>query len=74
MLREKVMMIFPRSPVWTVIQEFAKRPTSLDHISTNIGKKALKFEPEIQRDVFSNGFVFRLLKRRRKKVIAKIPR
>ena len=74
MLREKVMTIFPRSPVWNVIQESAKRPTSSDHISANIERKALKFRPELQRDVFSNGFVFRLLKHHRKKFIAKIPR
>ena len=47
MLREKVMTIFPRSLVWNVIQESAKRPTSLDHISANIAQKALKFRPEI---------------------------
>ena len=58
MLRKKVMTIFPRSPVWNVIQESAKRPTSSDHISTNIVRKALKFGPEVQRDFFSNGFFF----------------
>jgi len=47
MLREKVMMIFPRSPVWNVIQESAKRPTSADHISVIIVRKALKFGPEL---------------------------
>ena len=46
MLREKVMTIFPRSPVWNVIQESAKRPTSSDHISENIVRKDLKFGPE----------------------------
>ena len=50
------MTIFPRSPVLNVIQESAKRPTSSDHISANIARKALKFRPEIQRDCFSNGF------------------
>jgi len=55
MLREKVMTIFPRSPVLNVIQESAKGPNSSDHISTNIAQKALKFRPEIQHDVFSNG-------------------
>ena len=72
--REKVMMIFPRSPVLNVIQESGKRPTSLDHISSNIVRKALKFRPQVQRDFFSNGFFLQLLKRRRKNVIAKIPR
>ena len=56
MLREKVMTTFPRSPIWNVIQEYAKRPTSLDHISANIVKKDLKFGPEVQRDFVSDGF------------------
>jgi len=58
MLREKVMMIFPRSPVWNVIQDSRKRPTSSDHISANIAQKALKFGPEVQCDFVSNGFFF----------------
>jgi len=72
--REKVMTIFPRSPVWNVIQESAKRPTSSDHISANIAQKTLKFGPEVQHDFFSNGFFLKLLKHRRKNVIVKIPR
>ena len=56
MLREKFMTIFPRSPIWSVIQESAKRPNSSDHISTNIARKALKFGSKIQRDLFSNQF------------------
>ena len=68
------MTIFPRSPVWNVIQKSAKRPTSSDHNAENIAQKALKFGPKVQRDVFSNGFFFYLLKRHRKKVIAKMPR
>ena len=56
--REKVMTIFPRSPVLNVIQESAKSPTSSDHISANIARKALKFGPKVQRDFFSNGFFF----------------
>jgi len=71
---ENVMMIFPRSPVWNVIQESAKRPTSSNHNSTKIAWKALKFGPTVQRDVFSNGFFLRLLKHHRKKFIAKMPR
>ena len=71
MHREKVMMIFPRSPIWNVIQEFAKRPPSSDHIS--IAQKALKFGPEVQRDFLSNGF-FLASEMLQKKVIAKIPR
>ena len=68
------MTILPRSPVLNVIQESAKRPTSSDHISANVAPKDLKFISELQRDVFSNGFFFRLLKHRRKKFIAKMPR
>ena len=74
MLRKKVMTIFPRSPVLSVVQESAKRPTSSDHISENIDRKALKFGPNVQRQFFSNGCFLRLLKRHRKNVIAKIPR
>ena len=58
MLREKVMTIFPRSPVWNVIQESAKRPTSSDHIFANIVQKALKFGPEVKCAFVSNGFFF----------------
>ena len=72
--REKVMTIFPRSPVWNVIQKSEKRPTSSDHNSENIAQKVLKFVSKVQRDVFSNGFFCQLLKHHRKKVIAKIPR
>ena len=72
--KEKFMTIFPRSPVWNVIQEFAKRPTSSDHNSTKIARKSLKFGPKVQCDVFSNGFFLRLLKHHRKNVIVKMPR
>jgi len=58
MLREKVMTILPSSPVWNVIQEFAKRPTSSDHISANILQKSLKFRPEVQCDFVTNGVFF----------------
>ena len=74
MLREKVMTIFPRSPIWSVIQESAKRPNSSDHISTNIARKALKLGPEIQRDLFSNGFFLASKTSQKKNVITKIPR
>jgi len=67
------MMIFPRSHVLNVIQESAKRPASSDHISVNIMQKAMKFGSKVQHDFFSNGLLLRLLKRHRKKVIAKIP-
>jgi len=53
------MTIFPRSPVWNVLQESAKRPTSSDHISVNIVWKALKFRPKVQCDIVSMGFFFR---------------
>jgi len=58
MLREKVMTIFPRSPVWNEIQESTKRPTSSAHISTNVAQKDLKFGSKIQCDFFSNGVFF----------------
>jgi len=47
MLKTKDMTIFPRSPVWNVIQESTKRSTSLDHISVNIARKALQFRVEL---------------------------
>ena len=56
MLKTKVMTIFPRSPVWNVIREFAKRPTSSDHMSANIAQKALNFRLEVQNDFNPNGF------------------
>ena len=74
MFKEKVMTIFPRSPVLSIIQESAKRPTSSDHISENIPRNALKFGPKVQRQFFSTGFFLRLLKCRRKIVIVKMPR
>ena len=58
MLRKKVMTIFPRSPVLSVIQESAKRPNSADHISANITRKDLKLRPKVQSQFFSNGFFF----------------
>ena len=67
------MTIFPRSPVWNVIQESEKRPNSSDHISANIARKDLKFGTKVQHDFFANGFFLRLLKRHRKKVIVKMP-
>ena len=67
MLRKKVMTIFPRSPVLSVIQESAKRRTSSDHISENIPQNALKFGPKVQNNFGSNGFCFYLLKHRIKK-------
>ena len=66
--REKVMTIFPKSPVLNVIQESAKRQTFSDHISINIVQKDLNFGSKVQRDFFSNGFFLQLLKRHRKKI------
>ena len=51
------MEILPRSPVWNVTRESAKTITSSDHISVNIETQALKFRPEVENDVGSNGFV-----------------
>jgi len=68
------MRIFPRSLVLNVIQDSAKIPTSSDHISANIARKDLKYGPKVQRDVSSNGFFLRLLKRHRTKFIAKMAR
>ena len=56
MLREKVMMIFPRSPVWDIIREFAKTLTSLNHILKNIARQDLKFGLEVHQEIGSNGF------------------
>lgn len=56
MLRAKVMIIFPRSPIWNVIQGSAKTLTSSDYIFKNIARQTLKFRPEIKRDFVSNGF------------------
>jgi len=41
------MTIFPRSHVWNVIRESAKILTSLDHISENVVRQALKFRPKV---------------------------
>jgi len=67
------MMLFPRSPIWNVIQESATIPTSSYHISANIARTALKFESEVQHDFFSNGFFFATSKTSQKKVIEKMP-
>jgi len=67
------MTIFPRSPVWNVIQESTTRPTYSEHIYTNIVEKALKLGTWVQCDFVSNWF-FSLLKHLKKKVIVKMPR
>ena len=56
MLREKVIMIFPRWLVWNVICGSAKSLTSSDHISENIARQDLKFGTKVQTDFFSIGF------------------
>jgi len=55
-LREKVMMIFPRLPIWDVIREPAKTITSFHHISKNIVIQDVKFEPAVHQYFGSNGF------------------
>ena len=65
---------FPQVTCFECNSGVCKRPTSSDHISANVMQKALKFGRKVQHDFFSNGFFLRLLKRHRKKFIAKIPR
>ena len=50
MLKERVMNIFPRSPLWYEIREPEKDLTSIDHISENIANQALKFLENIPQD------------------------
>ena len=70
----KVMMIFPRSLVWDEIMEPTKNLTSIDHISTNIVKKVLKFLHEVPHDFGFSSQTIQLLNVCIKKIIAKIPR
>ena len=46
MLRERVIEIFPRSPIWDEIQEPEKALPSIDHISKNIANQAMNFFEE----------------------------
>ena len=66
MLGEKVMMIFPRSPILNVIEDSTKGPTSSDYIYETIARQDLKFGPEVEHDVVSNGFfiVFETLQKK----------
>ena len=73
MLKVDFMRIFPRPPVWNIIRESAKRPTSLDHISTNILRKYLSFGAEVQNDCGINGF-FLAYETLQKKIMAQMPR
>ena len=57
-LTEKVMTIFPRLPVWDVIQEPGKTITSLDHISDMIVRQDLKLKPKDHQEFISNEFFF----------------
>ena len=50
MLKERVMKIFPRSPLWDEIQEPKKALPSTDHISENIVNQAKKFLNELPQD------------------------
>ena len=72
MLNEKFMMIFPRSLVWDGILQPTKTLISLDHISKAIARQDLKFRHTFHKDVFANGFLFKILKLRRHKVIENI--
>ena len=56
MLRERVMNIFPRSPLWDEIWEPENDLTSTDHISENIMNQDLKFCEKC-----SSGFQLRTL-------------
>ena len=73
MLREGVMNIFPRSPLWDEIREPEKSLTSTDHISENIANQALKFCDNVPQDFGFAPSNFQLLKLRKQKVIMKIP-
>ena len=53
MLRERVMKIFPRSPLWDEIQEAEKELISIEHISENVANQDLKFF-----DKFPKDFIF----------------
>jgi len=46
----KVMMIFPRSPIWDGILEPTETLTSPDHISENVANQDLKFLHEVHQD------------------------
>ena len=69
MLREKVMMIFPRSPIWYGIMEPAKTLTSLDHISENIVNQDLKFIYEVHQYFNSTWLKFQILRLCKKKML-----
>ena len=74
MPRQRVIELFPRSPLCDEIQEPEKALPSTDHISKNIANKALKFFDEIPQDFSFAPYEFQILNLRRKKFIAKIPR
>ena len=50
MLKERVMMIFPSSPILDEIQEPAKTLASTDYISKNIPNQYMKFLHEDPQD------------------------
>ena len=74
MLRERVIENFPPSPLWDEIQEPEKALPSTDHISKNIANQALKVFEEFPQDLSFAPYEFQILSRRRKKIIAQIPR
>ena len=73
MLRERVMKIFPRSPLLDEIREPQKDLNSTDHISENFTNQPLKFCDDVPQDFRFVPYIFYLLKLRKKKVIVKIP-
>lgn len=46
----------PRSPILDVILDPSKTLTSFDYALKNIGRKDLKYVPEVHEDFGSNGF------------------
>ena len=74
MPRERVIEVFPRSPLWDAIQEPEKALPSTDHISKNIANQALKFFDEFPQDFSFAPYEFQTLNLCTKKFIAQIPR
>jgi len=52
------MTIFPRSPVWNVIQEYAKNTKFLRSYLHKYSTKRFEIQIRDQRHFFSNGFFF----------------
>ena len=58
MLKERFMMILPRSPLWDEIWEPAKTLNSTDHIYENIANQYLKILHELPHDFLANEVFF----------------